>query len=137
MNKYNREGYYDPVAYAALSRIEQQEKKKKRKKTVSKEPSFPLVYICSPYSGDKKRNTENAQKYSRYAINKGCLPITPHIYFTQFLNDDDPKERSHAFGLNQILLRKCKELWIFGNSISKGMKKEISSKNQNCRHGIC
>ena len=31
----------------------------------------PVVYICSPYSGDVERNTEMARRYSRYAIDNG------------------------------------------------------------------
>lgn len=127
MNKYNREGYSDPTTFAALSRIEQQEKnKKKRKKAVCKEPFYPIVYICSPYSGDTERNVEKARKYSRFAVENNCLPITPHIYFTQFMNDELPKERNMALSMNQILLRKCTELWAFGDIISRGMKAEIN-----------
>lgn len=126
MNKYNIEGYSDPTTFAALSRIEQQEKKKKKRKKARKEPSYPIVYICSPYSGDTEKNAEKARKYSRFAVKNNCLPITPHIYFTQFMNDDLPEERNMALSMNQILLRKCKELWIFGDTISKGMKAEIS-----------
>lgn len=32
MNKYNKEGYYNPTEYAALSRIEQLEKKHRKRK---------------------------------------------------------------------------------------------------------
>ncbi len=126
MNKYNREGYSDPTTFAALSRIEQQEKKKRKRKKARKEPSYPIVYICSPYSGDTERNVENARKYSRFAVENQCLPIAPHIYFTQFMNDELPEERNMALSMNQILLRKCTELWAFGDIISKGMKAEIS-----------
>lgn len=125
MNKYNREGYFDPVTFAALSRIEQQEKKKRKHKKARKEPSYPIVYICSPYSGDTEKNAEKARKYSRFAVENQCLPITPHIYFTQFMNDEIPEERNTAFSMNQILMRKCNEIWIFGDTISKGMKAEI------------
>lgn len=126
MNKYNREGYFDPVTFAALSRIEQQEKKKKKRKKASRKgPSYPIVYICSPYFEDTEKNAEKARKYSRFAVENRCLPITPHIYFTQFMNDGIPEERSMALSMNQILMRKCKEIWVFGDTISKGMKAEI------------
>lgn len=46
-DKFNAEGYYDPVTYKALSRIEKEEK------AARKAASFkPVVYVCSPYSGD-------------------------------------------------------------------------------------
>lgn len=128
MNKYNKEGYFDPVTFSALSRIEQQEKKKKKRRPRKrKEPSYPIVYICSPYSGDTENNIKKACKYSRFAVEKGCLPIAPHIYFTQFMNDSIPKERSIAVSMNLVLMRKCNELWVFGDFISKGMKAEIGN----------
>ncbi len=127
MNKYNGEGYFDPTAFAALSRIEQQEKKKKKRRSrTCKEPSYPIVYICSPYSGDTEKNVEKARKYSRFAVENHCLPIAPHIYFTQFMNDNIPEECSTAISMNWVLMRKCTELWVFGDTVSKGMKAEIS-----------
>ena len=73
---YNSEGYFSPTEYEAFTRIEREQK----------EAAFrPVVYICSPYSGDTERNIENAKKYSRFAVDRHYLPITPHIYFTQFL----------------------------------------------------
>ena len=34
----------------------------------------PIVYICSPYSGNIARNTELARRYSRLAVERGCVP---------------------------------------------------------------
>ena len=114
----NSEGYPDPTAGEALSRIAANEKQSLR--------AFrPIVYICSPYAGDTEKNTENARKYSRFAVDMHCLPITPHIYFTQFMNDDISEERDTALFMNIILLSKCAELWVFGSYISPGMKAEI------------
>lgn len=39
----------------------------------------PVVYICSRYSGDVKRNTEMARRYCRYAVDQGCIPLAPHL----------------------------------------------------------
>lgn len=117
---YNVEGYVSPTEYAAFTRIE------KAERAVAKAAAFrPIVYICSPYSGDVERNTENARRYSRFAVDQHCLPITPHIYFTQFMNDEIPDERETALFMNLVLMSKCAELWVFGDVISKGMKAEI------------
>ena len=118
---YNKEGYYSPTEFEALARIRHEEKIARKKAAYR-----PIVYICSPYSGDTNRNIENARKYSRYAVDNGYLPITPHIYFTQFMDDNDPTERRTALHMNNILLSRCKELWVFGSVYSKGMKQEIS-----------
>ena len=116
-SKYNSEGYYDPTTYEALSRIEREERAARYR---------PLVYICSPYShGHINTNIENARKYSRFAVDRHCLQITPHIYFTQFMVDTVSEERETAIFMNFVLMSKCVELWVFGDIISAGMKAEI------------
>lgn len=52
-----------------------------------------LIYICSPLRGDYERNIENAKTYSRLVFDLGYTPITPHIYFTQFMDDTVPEQR--------------------------------------------
>lgn len=119
-NKYNGEGYYSPTEYEAFIRMEKEEK------AARKAADFrPVVYICSPCSGDMEKNIENAKKYSRFAVDCHYLPITPHIYFTQFMDDDIPEERDTAIFMNWVLMSKCVELWVFGDIISTGMKAEI------------
>ena len=48
------------------------------------------VYISSPYRGNEAVNLEKARWYSRFAAEQGVIPVTPHIYFTQFLRDHIP-----------------------------------------------
>ncbi len=120
INKYNSEWYPDPTPYEALTRMEKQEKDKK------KAAYKPLVYICSPYSGDVRSNTKKARRYSRFAIENRAIPLTPHLLFPQFLDDANPAERELAMRMNMVLLGKCSELWVFGGSISQGMAAEIA-----------
>lgn len=73
IDKFNSEGYYDPVVYEALTKIEKEER------AARKAAAFrPMVYVCSPYSGDVKRNTANARIYSRFAVAK----IRFHLHHT-------------------------------------------------------
>lgn len=83
------------------------------------------VFICSPYRGDVVLNTANAIKYARAAILSGYLPIVPHVYFTQFLDDSIEAERELGIEAGIQLLNECDEMWIYGEP-SEGMKKEIS-----------
>ena len=115
-SKYNHEGYYDPTAYYALRRIEAEQKKASYR---------PMVYICSPYSGNIYDNVLKARKYSRFAVDSHCIPVTPHLFFPQFMNDDEPEERELAMFMNRAILGKCEELWVFGDRVSAGMKQEI------------
>lgn len=117
VSKKNSEGYDDPTAYEALTRIEQEQRALRAFR--------PIVYICSPYSGDVEKNVEAAQKYSRFAVDTGYIPIAPHLLFPQFLNDSDPKERSLGLFFGNALMSKCSEVWVFGSRISSGMEAEI------------
>lgn len=82
----NGEGYPDPTAGEALANIQNSEKQALR--------AFrPIVYICSPYSGDVEGNVAAARRYCRFAVDQGYIPIAPHLLFPQFLDDSDPKER--------------------------------------------
>lgn len=88
------------------------------------------VYVCSPLKGNFRENIALARHYCRL-ISKNfedVIPIAPHIYFTQFLNDSIPEERVYAMDANIELLSMCQEIWVFGqgNGISEGMEKEIS-----------
>jgi hypothetical protein len=117
IDKYNAEGYYDPTAYEAMTIIEKEERALRAFR--------PIVYICSPYAGDTEININAAQKYSRFAVNKGYIPIAPHLLFPQFMNDTDPEERKLGLFFGNALMSKCSEVWVFGERISTGMEAEI------------
>lgn len=125
-SKYNSEGYYDPTTYEALSSIEKEER--------SLRTFRPIVYICSPYAGDVETNVQKARRYCRFAVDKGYIPIAPHLLFTQFLNDDNPKERQLGIFFGNAVMSKCSEVWVFGEHISNGMEAEIKrAKRKNYR----
>lgn len=117
VNMRNSEGYYDPTAYEALSNIEREAKAVRTFR--------PVVYICSPLSGDMEGNQEKARAYCRFAVDTGYIPIATHIYFPQFMNEQSSRERNLALVMDTVLLTKCAELWVFGDIISRGMSVEI------------
>ena len=112
VNKYNSEKYHDPTVFEALSNI---------RKEASR--FLPLVYICSPYSGNVKKNVEAAKQYCRFAVNQKTIPIAPHLLYPQFM--DDEKERELVRLINKVLLGKCEEVWVFGQKFSPGMAYEV------------
>ena len=88
------------------------------------EHSFrPVVYICSPYRGDTETNTENAKRYCRFALERNAIPFAPHLLYPQFM--DEEKDRSLALFMGLVMLDKCAEVWVFGDTITEGMKGEI------------
>ena len=53
----NSEGYIDVVAYKAIMNVD-------REKKAAERPAFrPLVYICSPFSGDIEGNKQKAADF--------------------------------------------------------------------------
>ena len=95
-----------------------------------------LVYICSPCRGDYEKNIQKAQGYCREAMEKwpDVLPIAPHVYFTQFLDDENETERELGMAAGIALLDKCDELWVYGiETPSAGMASEIAYAKA---HGI-
>ena len=105
----NYEGYADPTAYAALTKVFRQNL---------------FTYICSPYRDNPRVNVMRARQYCKFAVEKGRIPLAPHLYFPQFLSEID--EREKAMSMNLELLRLCSEVWVFGERVTEGMKAEIA-----------
>ena len=116
VSKFNHEGYYDPTAYEAISTIEAEERRARFR---------PVVYVCSPFSGDPAGNAERARRYCRFAADSGYAPFAPYLFFPQFLDDGIPEERELGLFMAIIMLTKCAELWVFGEQITRGMAQEI------------
>lgn len=116
--KLNSEGYLDLTAYNALTAIAREERQAQRQYR-------PIVYICSPFAGDKERNIDNARRYCAFAVRQGTIPIAPHLLFPQFLDDRDPEDRKLGLLFGKILLDRCEAVWRFGCTVSTGMAAEL------------
>lgn len=84
-----------------------------------------MTYICSPCRGDYEKNIIKAQEYCREALLEGLLPIAPHVYFTQFVDDEKPEERDRGLFAGLQLLRHCQLIRVYGCRVSAGMYNEI------------
>lgn len=93
-------------------------------KSMGKVPSM-RVYICSPLKGNITTNQNKARTYCRFAFDKGYVPVCPHIYFPQFLNEENKDERAAGIYYGLELMWQVSELWVFGERISEGMRAEI------------
>lgn len=60
---------------------------------------------------------------SRYAVDQGAILIAPHLLLPQYMSED---ERELALFMDIAILSRCAELWVCGDKITDGMKKEIS-----------
>ena len=93
------------------------------------------AYICSPYSGDTKRNKAYARELTLNAIKDGYAPITPHLYITECLNDNEPLERDLGLQTAINLLKKCDAIYIgrkFLEEHDSFMKRELKENFRNC-----
>lgn len=119
--KYNGSGALDLTAFSAVNAADLEKSVAER----------PVVYICSPLSGNVEKNMTNARRYSRFAAMHGAVPFTPHILYTQYMDDDVEYERRLAMSMNKRMLGMCNELWVFGKRMSPGMKEEVSFARRN------
>ena len=97
-----------------------------------------LIFVCSPLRGERpyttakyNRNLQKAADYSAAVVHEGHIPITPHLYFSHFIDDHKPQEREKGLEMSRELLRMCDQVWVFPeNGISDGMKGEINFAGQ-------
>ena len=118
----NHEGYADPTAGLAMSRLMKEYRMQQKKRYADK--NRRKVYVASRYAGDVGRNTAAAITYCRRVISEGYMPVASHLLYPQMLNDDDPEERNLGLLFGLALLRMCDEVWVFG-AISPGVAQEI------------
>ncbi len=112
IERFNSEGYADTTAQSALAKVEAAERRN----------AWPVVYVCSAYRGNERVNVLRARNYCRFVVSKKCVPIAPHLLFPQFVTE--ATERGMAMKMDYLLLRRCDEVWAFGE-ITEGMAIEI------------
>lgn len=92
-----------------------------------------IVYICSPYRADTpeqlQKHIDYAKALSRKYVLRGYSVITPHLYYTSFLDDENSEEREIGLESARNLIQVC-DMMIIGDEcdflgISSGMKGEI------------
>jgi len=88
------------------------------------------VFICSPYRGDVEKNIKLAKLAAGLVIFRGDIPIIPHLYFSQFLKEDNQPERIEGIKMGVELMKDCDELWIVGTNITAGMEFELKTAKE-------
>ncbi len=89
------------------------------------------VYIISRYRAFTERGREFNRKVARYFCRKvvleGNIPVAPHLFYTQFLDEGQEKERQTGLDIGLKELREADKflLIIIGGRISEGMRREI------------
>lgn len=87
-----------------------------------------IVFICSPHksgTGDIAKNNSITKKLCQKVIAEGNVPFAPHLFFTQFLDDNDPIERETGIVCGMEFIHLCDEFLIYiHDGISETMEKE-------------
>lgn len=84
-----------------------------------------IVFVCSPFQNNPT-SIRMTRQYCRRLALEGDLPIAPHLYLPQFLNDDDRKEREVGMDYGRRLMAFCTRIDILEDEgISKGMEGDI------------
>ena len=102
--------------------------------------NLKMVFICSPFhpTGDTKEerdadfdhNINRTISACREAVEKGYVPYAPHLYFPQFLDDNNKRERSLGIQRGLFWLAMCDEVWVVGTRINRGMQVELDSAHE-------
>lgn len=101
------------------------------------------IFVSSPYrptaEDEETRKSQLASNIRRatmackFITLAGMEPLAPHLYFTQFLDDNDAEARERGMKLGEDWLAMSDEVWAFTgshNNISEGMLSEINLANR-------
>ena len=81
------------------------------------------VYVCHPFANDPAGNIERVRAISKFLIDDGALPIAPHLYLPQLIDETTGREQALALCLE--LLATCDEVRVFGEIVTEGMEREL------------
>ena len=99
------------------------------------------VYIMSRYRAatekEQEFNREVARYFAKQITYEGKVPVAPHLFYTQFLNDAIRGERENGLKFGIFDLRASQEflLVVIDGIISEGMKAEIAEASRLGLHG--
>jgi len=92
------------------------------------------TYICSRFRAytpeERQFNIDVARYFCKVVIDRSPseIPIAPHLFFPQFMDDDNEDERECGIEMGLELLTECDTIVvvIIDNHVSEGMMGEIS-----------
>lgn len=99
------------------------------------------VYIISRYSAktwnERRFNKEIAKHFCRQIAKDGKRPVAPHLFYTQFIDDENPEERRLGLDFAIKDLDECDSflLVIVDGVISSGMRGEIEHITRTGKQG--
>jgi hypothetical protein len=81
------------------------------------------VYVCHPFSDNPEVNIGKVKAICRALTEEGVVPIAPHLFVPQFL--DEQTERDKALKLCLELVELSDEMRVYGGKVTEGMRREL------------
>ncbi len=86
----------------------------------------PRVFVLSPYRGDTEANKAYARRCFYDSLGRGENPFVVHLFYPNFLNDDDPEQRKRGMKAARAWLRSAHIAAVYRDrGLSGGMRDEI------------
>ena len=73
-----------------------------------------------------EKNVKTAKRMCRLATEKGYAAFAPHLFYTQFLDDENEQHRDTGIQAGLEFLAACNELWMLDCEPTEGMKTELT-----------
>lgn len=91
------------------------------------------IFVCSRLRGKNQeevsKHIKEAQRFSKFIMKRNLgYPYVPHLLYTQFLDDNNPKDRELGIEAGFVYLEICDEMFAYVDEdeyISEGMRAEI------------
>lgn len=86
------------------------------------------VFIAHPIAGDIAGNMQKVLAICEQVHNDEIIPVAPYLVSLQYLNDEVVEDRQLGIDANMECFHRgyIDELWLYGDTISTGMKAEIA-----------
>ena len=87
-----------------------------------------LIFIAHPIRGDITGNMVKVLAICEQIHKEGHIPVAPYLVSLQYLNDEVVEDRELGVEANLVCFQRgfVDELWLYGDRISEGMKREIA-----------
>jgi hypothetical protein len=89
------------------------------------------VFLCSPYRGDRDRNSDYLAACMSDSLSRGEAPFAPHGLYSAFLDDENHDERMQGIACGLAWLKAADLVAVYDDfGVSQGMRAEILHAQQ-------
>lgn len=87
-----------------------------------------FAIIESPFAGDVEQNVQYAKECMIDSINRGEAPFASHLMYTQFLDDDNERQRTIGINAGLEIAKRADLTAVYVDmGISRGMRLGIEA----------